>query len=83
PLYELELPLREKIETIAREVYGADGVDYTPAAESTLKELEANGYGNLPVCMAKTQMSISVKSYILCKFVLVSGNGLMHFLIFY
>jgi formate--tetrahydrofolate ligase len=59
PLYELELPLREKIETIAREVYGADGVDYTPAAESTLKELEANGYGNLPVCMAKTQMSIS------------------------
>ena len=79
PLYELELPLREKIETIAREVYGADGVDYTPAAESTLKELEANGYGNLPVCMAKTQMSISVKSYILCKFVLVSGNGLMHF----
>jgi len=59
PLYELELPLREKIETIAREVYGADGVDYTPAAESTLKDLEANGYGNLPVCMAKTQMSIS------------------------
>jgi len=59
PLYELELPLREKIETIAREVYGADGVDYTPAAESTLKELEVNGYGNLPVCMAKTQMSIS------------------------
>ncbi|MBO8154532.1 formate--tetrahydrofolate ligase [Thermovirga sp.] len=59
PLYELELPLREKIETIAREVYGADGVDYSPAAEKTLKELEANGYANLPVCMAKTQMSIS------------------------
>ena len=59
PLYELELPLREKIETIGREVYGADGVDYSPAAEKTLKELEANGYANLPVCMAKTQMSIS------------------------
>jgi formate--tetrahydrofolate ligase len=59
PLYRLELPIREKIETIAKDVYGADGVDYTDAAAKTITELEEKGYGKLPVCMAKTQMSLT------------------------
>lgn len=59
PLYRLELPVREKIETIAKDVYGADGVDYTDAAARTIVELEEKGFGNLPVCMAKTQMSLT------------------------
>jgi formate--tetrahydrofolate ligase len=59
PLYRLELPIREKIETIAKDIYGADGVDYTDAAAKTIEELEEKGYGKLPVCMAKTQMSLT------------------------
>jgi len=59
PLYRLELPVREKIETIAKDVYGADGVDYTDAAVRTIVELEEKGFGKLPVCMAKTQMSLT------------------------
>lgn len=59
PLYGLELGLAEKIETIAREIYGADGVDYTPAAAKELSRLEELGFGELPVCMAKTQYSLS------------------------
>ncbi|MBX6362279.1 MAG: formate--tetrahydrofolate ligase [Gemmatimonadetes bacterium] len=59
PLYPLELPLTAKIETIAREIYGADGVDYSPAAERELRRLEAIGLGGVPVCMAKTQYSLS------------------------
>jgi len=59
PLYRLELPIREKIETIAKDVYGADGVDDTDAAARTIVELEEKGFGNLPVCMAKTQMSLT------------------------
>lgn len=59
PLYRLELPIREKIETIAKDVYGADGVDYTDGAAKTISELEERGYGKLPVCMAKTQMSLT------------------------
>jgi formate--tetrahydrofolate ligase len=59
PLYRLELPIREKIETIAKDIYGADGVDYTDAAAKTIAELEEKGYGKLPVCMAKTQMSLT------------------------
>jgi formate--tetrahydrofolate ligase len=51
--------LREKIETIATKVYGADGVDYTPAASRQLDKYERNGFGNLPVCIAKTHLSIS------------------------
>ena len=58
-LYDLELPLKEKIETIAREIYGADGVSYAPAASRALKKLEELGFGNLPVCMAKNQYSLS------------------------
>ncbi len=58
-LYELDLPLKDKIEKIAREIYGADGVDYSNLAERQLAGLEELGYGNLPICMAKTQNSLS------------------------
>jgi formate--tetrahydrofolate ligase len=59
PLYPLDIPLTEKIETVAREMYGADGVDFTPSAARELSRLEEIGLGNLPVCMAKTQYSFS------------------------
>ena len=58
-LYPSSAPLREKIETIATKVYGADGVSYTPAARKQLDKYERNGFGELPVCMAKTHLSIS------------------------
>jgi formate--tetrahydrofolate ligase len=58
-LYPSSAPLREKIETIAKRVYGADGVSYTPAARRQLDRFERNGFGELPVCMAKTHLSIS------------------------
>ena len=58
-LYDLEMPLKDKIATIATRVYGADGVDFEPKAAKMLKDLEAMGYGKMPVCMAKTQMSLS------------------------
>lgn len=58
-LYELELPIKEKIETIAKKIYGADGVSYTPQAEQQIKDYEANGFGDLPICMAKTHLSLS------------------------
>lgn len=58
-LYDWDLPLKDKISTIATKVYGADGVDFSPAASKALAELEEMGYGKLPVCMAKTQMSLS------------------------
>ena len=58
-LYDDELSLKEKIETVAREIYGADGVTYTPAADKELKRITELGMGNLPVCMAKTQYSLS------------------------
>ncbi len=59
PLYELEQPLTAKIETIAKEIYGADGVEYAASAKKALANLEKLGYGNLPICMAKTQYSLS------------------------
>ena len=59
PIYEDEMPLKQKIETVAREIYGADGVNFSNDAEKALTEFEAMGYGNLPVCMAKTQYSFS------------------------
>lgn len=59
PLYELNLSIKDKIETIAREIYGAERVTYDPAADSAIKRLEELGYGNLPICMAKTQYSLS------------------------
>jgi len=58
-LYPDDLPLREKIETIAVRIYGASGVDELPAASKALKLYEELGYGNLPVCMAKTHLSLS------------------------
>ncbi|AEJ20603.1 formate--tetrahydrofolate ligase [Gracilinema caldarium] len=58
-LYELNQSLTAKIETIARDVYGADGVDYSDESRETLEKLEADGFGTLPICMAKTQYSLS------------------------
>ena len=58
-LYSTELSIKEKIETIAREIYRADGVTYTSQAEKAIKEIEAIGFRELPVCVAKTQYSLS------------------------
>lgn len=59
PLYEDELEIEEKIEKIATEIYGAGSVTYTPAAKKAIQRITELGYGNLPVCMAKTQYSLS------------------------
>ena len=59
PLYADELSLEEKIETVAKEIYGADGVTYSPAAKKELKRIADMGMSNFPVCMAKTQYSLS------------------------
>ncbi len=59
PLYPSEMPLAEKIETVAREVYGADGVDFLGPARKSIKKLESIGLRELPVCIAKTQYSLS------------------------
>ena len=58
-LYELDRPIKEKIETIATKIYGADGADYLPAAEQQIKKYTDLGYATLPICMAKTHLSIS------------------------
>jgi formate--tetrahydrofolate ligase len=58
-LYELDRPIKEKIETISTRIYGADGVDYTPEAEAAIQRFTDGGYGSLPICMAKTQASLS------------------------
>jgi methylenetetrahydrofolate dehydrogenase (NADP+)/methenyltetrahydrofolate cyclohydrolase/formyltetrahydrofolate synthetase/formate--tetrahydrofolate ligase len=58
-LYPLDRPIKEKIETIAREIYRAGSVDYTPQAENQIADFERNGFGSLPICMAKTHLSIS------------------------
>ena len=59
PIYDAKLPIKEKIATIVKEIYGGDGVTFLPAAEKQIATLEASGYGELPVCMAKTQYSLS------------------------
>lgn len=59
PIYELDMPIKEKISTIAREIYGADGVEYSAAAEKSIAQFEELGAGNMPVCIAKTQYSLS------------------------
>ncbi len=59
PLYEDSLSLKEKIEKIAKEIYGAGDVQYDPTAEKELQQLEDMGFGHMPVCMAKTQMSFT------------------------
>jgi formate--tetrahydrofolate ligase len=58
-LYDEKAPIKEKIETIATEIYGADGVDYSDTALAQIKKYEKQGYAEIPVCMAKTQSSIS------------------------
>lgn len=58
-LYPLEWSIKQKIEKIATDIYGADGVSYEPTAERQIKSFEAAGFGNLPICMAKTHLSIS------------------------
>ena len=58
-LYDLKDSIKDKIETIATKVYGADGVDYTPVAEAAIKRLTDAGFGNLPLCMAKTHLSLT------------------------
>ncbi len=59
PLYSLDLSIKEKINTISKEIYGASGVTYDASVETAIKKLEALGYGNLPICMAKNQYSLS------------------------
>jgi formate--tetrahydrofolate ligase len=59
PLYDLDLTIKEKIEIISKEIYGADKVTYDPVASSAIKKIEELGYGKLPVCMAKNQYSLS------------------------
>lgn len=57
--YDLEMPIKDKINAIATKIYGADGVDFTPAASKEIANLEKLGFGNLPICMAKTQYSLT------------------------
>ena len=59
PIYDLDLPIDEKIRTIAKEIYGADDVTFTKKVLNKIKKYEAQGLGNLPICMAKTQYSLS------------------------
>ena len=59
PIYPDDMSLKDKIATVTREIYGADGVTYAPAAERALKRITEMGFGNVPVCMAKTQYSLS------------------------
>ena len=59
PLYDVDSSIKEKIETIAREIYGADGVDYSKKANKEIKNLEELGFDKMPICMAKTQYSLS------------------------
>jgi Formyltetrahydrofolate synthetase len=58
-LYPDDMALADKIDTIATKIYGADGVDFLPAASKSLRQFEEMGYGHLPICMAKTQYSLS------------------------
>jgi len=59
PIYAVDLPIRDKIETIVRKVYGGDGVDYSPAADRAIEYLTSVGLGDTPVCIAKTQYSLT------------------------
>ena len=59
PIYPDDMSLEDKIATVAKEIYGADGVSYAPAAKRALAKITDMGFGNLPVCMAKTQYSLS------------------------
>jgi formate--tetrahydrofolate ligase len=59
PIYDVTMPVRDKIETIVRKVYGGDGVDYSPAASRAIDNLESIGLHHTPICMAKTQYSLT------------------------
>jgi formate--tetrahydrofolate ligase len=59
PIYAATAPIREKIDTIVQKVYGGDGADYAPKAERSIQYLESIGLGETPVCMAKTQYSLT------------------------
>ncbi|MCQ3936067.1 MAG: formate--tetrahydrofolate ligase [Chloroflexi bacterium] len=61
-LYDLDLPIKQKIEIIAREIYRADGVDYTPEAEAKIEQFTKLGFADLPLCMAKTHLSFTDKA---------------------
>ena len=58
-LYPVDVPIKQKIETIATQIYRADGVDYTSEADKQIDTFEKNGFGNLPICMAKTHLSFT------------------------
>ncbi|MEQ9067062.1 MAG: formate--tetrahydrofolate ligase, partial [Gimesia chilikensis] len=64
-LYPLEMPIAEKIETIATRIYGAASVEFEPLARRRMSEYEQLGYGNLPICIAKTQYSLSHDPHLL------------------
>lgn len=59
PSYPLDIPIREKVQIVAKKLYGADGVDFLPAAARQIREIERLGFGALPICIAKTQYSLS------------------------
>ncbi len=59
PAYPADAPIKDKIDAVAKKFYGADGADYLPAATSQIKQIESLGFGNLPICIAKTQNSLS------------------------
>ena len=59
PIYDEKLPIKEKLDIIAKEIYRADGVEYTVQAEKAIKEITDLGFGNIPICVAKTQYSLS------------------------
>ncbi len=59
PIYPSDVPLTEKVETLALKLYGADSVEFSPEARATFARLESQGYGHLPICVAKTQYSLS------------------------
>jgi formate--tetrahydrofolate ligase len=58
-LYDLDLPIKDKIEIISKEIYGADGVEYSAIASRQIRQFEKDGFGDLPICMAKTHLSLS------------------------
>jgi len=59
PLYQTDLPIKQKIDIIVQQIYGGEGADYTPEADRAISYIESIGLGNTPVCMAKTQYSLS------------------------
>ena len=74
PLYEPEATLTEKIETVAREIYGADGVDYAAGVERRLRRMDRGVARGFPVCMAKTQYSLSDNAALLGSAATVSAS---------